>query len=92
MIAIDFTRDDCQLGRKRKTYATLQREYRCNECGGGIAMKWEDSCESYPEGWHVVCGHCGSHDFIHEAQYRQERREAREVLAGLPEKVARLLK
>jgi DNA-directed RNA polymerase subunit RPC12/RpoP len=84
MIAGDFTHDDCQLGTKRVSYARLQREYRCNDCGGRLVQRWTERCESYPAGWHVECGACGSHDFIHEREIRRQRAEADEVLDGLP--------
>lgn len=82
----DATRDDCQLGKKRISYAKLQREYRCNDCGGRVAVKW-----SVAEDWHPECGKCESRDFIHEVQLQRQKAEAAEVLDGLPaELVARL--
>ena len=50
MLATDFTRCDCQVGRKRRTYETLCREWRCNECSGRVVIKWSD------EGRHPECG------------------------------------
>jgi DNA-directed RNA polymerase subunit RPC12/RpoP len=91
-IATDFTRDDCIIGKRRLTYATLQRDYRCAECGGRLTMKWSEPCESYPQGWHVECGQCGSHDFIHERQLQRQKADAIEVLDGLPPELARALK
>ena len=83
----DATRDDCQLGRKRVTYAKLQREYRCNECDGRVVVK----PPANGEGWHPECGRCESRDFIHEVQLQRQKAEAIEVLDGLPaELVAQL--
>ena len=78
MIATDPARDDCQLGARRVTYACLVREYRCDECGGRLVIKYDD-------GWCVACGCCGSSDFIHECELQRQRADAVEVLAGLPD-------
>lgn len=79
MIAGDFTRSDCLVGRKRRTYATLQREYRCADCGGRIVVRYDDVL-----GWHPECGRCGRFDFVHEAELERQQAEAAEVLDGLP--------
>jgi len=84
--ATDFTRDDCQLGRKRVTYACLEREYRCNACSGRITTRWSEK-----EGWRPACLACGSRDFVHECEIRRQTTEAREVLDGLPEELAEVL-
>ena len=91
MIASDFTRDNCIAGKKRISYTKLQREYRCNECGSRLILKWSEACQSYPQNWHVECGSCGSHDFIHERQAQRQESEAMEVIDGLPPEVAALL-
>lgn len=83
-IARDFTRDDCELGKRRVTYAKLEREYRCGDCGGRLGMYWTDACESYPDFWHIECRRCGGHDFIHEKELQRQEWEAHEVLEGLP--------
>lgn len=88
MIATDFTRDDCQLGKKRVTYAKLQREYRCQLCDGRLGLKWN---EDYPENWHVECLACKGKDFIHEREAQRQQAEATEVLDGLPPEIAKLL-
>jgi len=80
-IACDFTRDDCELGKRRVTYAELEREYRCGDCGGRLVMRWS---LDYDECWHVECLRCKSHDFIHENEQARQEWEAREVLDGLP--------
>lgn len=68
MIATDFTRDDCLLGKKRVSYAKLKREYRCQKCGGRIVIiHWE--ADGY---WRPHCGRCASCDFIHEYEYEQQ--------------------
>jgi len=77
MKATDFTRDDCKVGNHRRTYATLQRDYRCNVCSGHLTTKWSIV-------WYIVCAACGAQDFIHEAQLTMERQEAAQVLDGLP--------
>jgi len=85
MLATDFARDDCLVGTKRRTYATLKREWCCGDCGGRIIGKWISGA------WGVACGRCGGLDFIHEAQMDRQRAEAREVLAGLPAELAEAL-
>jgi len=74
------------VGRRRIAYAELTREWRCNECGGRLVEKWHEG------GWRVQCGRCGAIDFIHEAQYKRQQYEAREVLDGLPPEIAATLK
>lgn len=86
MLATDIDRDGCTLGRKRITYATLSRDYRCNECGGRPTSKWNDD-----EGWHPECAKCGGRDFIHEYEYERQAAEAVEVLDGLPDELAAAL-
>ena len=80
MIASDFRHDDCLVGKRRRTYATLQREYRCADCGGRIVVRFDDVA-----GWHPECGRCGRFDFVHEAELERQQAEAAEVLAGLPD-------
>jgi hypothetical protein len=86
MKATNFKRNDCKVGRKRRTYNTLTREWRCNNCGGRIVERWNDK-----RGWHACCGVCGSIDFVHEMQLYREKREAEEVLEGLPPELAAVL-
>lgn len=86
MIATDFTHDDCLVGGKRRSYATLQREWRCNECGGRIGVQWAE------DGYYAACGRCKSRDFIHEYELERQQSEAAEVLAGLPADLAERLK
>ena len=83
--ATDFTRDDCQLGRKRIAYTRLERDYRCNNCGGRITTRWGEG------GWRASCLACGSCDFIHEYEALRQRQEALEVLEGLPPELAEVL-
>lgn len=83
--ASDFTRTDCLVGKKkRRTYETLQREWRCNRCGGGLNKFWSDDQEAHPDHWFVKCAHCGGVDFIHRAEWERRKAEAVEVLDGLP--------
>lgn len=91
-VAVDFTRDNCILGKRRISYDKLQREYRCSECAGRLVMKWSEACEPYPQSWHVECAACGSHDFMHERKLQQQESEALEVLEGLPPEVAALFR
>jgi len=84
--ATDFTRDNCKLGHRLITYACLERDYRCNDCGGLITTKWSEE-----EGWHPACLACGSQDFIHEYEVRRQKWEALEVLEGLPPDLAEAL-
>ena len=85
----DPTRDDCQLGGKRVTYAKLQRDYRCNECGGRIVVRPVVLVSSYI--WYPACGRCQSADFVHECELDRQKADAVEVLDGLPaDLVARL--
>lgn len=88
MIASDFARDDCQVGKKRRTYNTLCREWVCNECGGRLVLKPPD--ERVDE-QHAACGRCEGADFIHEAEKGRQAYEADEVMAGLPAKLRQLL-
>ena len=81
MKATEFGRYGCIVGERTITYATLRREWRCNECAGGIVLKFADD-------WYAECGRCGACDFIHEAQAARERHEALEVLDGLPPELA----
>ena len=86
MLATSFTRDDCQLGHKRVSYACLEREYRCNACGGRITTEWNEK-----DGWYPHCARCGGRDFIHECEIRRQVSEASEVLDGLPAELAEAL-
>lgn len=89
--AESFTRNDCIVGKKRISYLSIQRNYRCAECGGRITLKWTEMCESYPQNWHVECAGCGSHGFMHEREFQQQKADAVEVLAGLPAELAAAL-
>lgn len=80
MIATDFTRYDCLVGKKRRTYTVLERDWRCNTCGGRLTMRWG---EEYPENWSIVCLKCEGQDFVHEAQLRREHAEAKNFLEAL---------
>ena len=82
MIATDFTRHDCLVGRKRRTYDTLRRDWRCADCGGRIGVKWSE------DGYYAACGRCNSRNFVHEAELDRQEAEAAEVLAGLPAELA----
>ena len=90
MKATKFTRDDCWVGKRHRTYKELQLEYRCNDCGARLVMKWSDD-ERYPEFWHVECAGCNGTDFIHEREVQMQESEAIEVLDGLPPEMAALL-
>jgi hypothetical protein len=85
MLATDFGRNDCLVGNKRVSYEKLQREYRCNECGGKLTLKFKSS-------WCILCAACGSNDFIHEYKMQQQECDAYEVIDGLPPELAALLK
>ncbi len=91
MIATDFTRNDCLVGRKRRSYETLAREWRCSGCGGRLGVKWSNGDERYPDDWHVECLACGGVEFVHERQIERQRADAVEVLEGLPPELARQL-
>lgn len=79
MEATDFTRNDCQVGHRRISYTRLERDYRCNDCGGRITTRWSEE-----GGWRPSCLACGSCDLIHEREYQRQKQEALEVLKGLP--------
>ena len=83
MLATDFTRDDCLVGKKRRAYKTLTLEWRC-VCGGTLTEQWSDDTGQYPEHWLIQCAVCGGRDFIHEHEYARQECEAAEVLEGLP--------
>lgn len=85
MEATDFTRDDCMVGHKHISYTRLERDYRCNDCGGRITTRWSEG------GWRASCLACGSHDFIHEREAQRQHYEALEVLEGLPPEFAAAL-
>ena len=85
MRAIDFTRHDCKVGNRRITYATLTREWQCDQCGGRLVEKWN-------EGWRVECGRCGSKCFVHDNQAKRDRHRVLEVLDGLPQELVEQLK
>lgn len=85
MKAQDFGRDDCRVGKRRISYDTLTREWRCNRCGGRLVRK-------YAGCWRVECGRCGGTDFIHENEAQRQKWEAWEVLEGLPPELAAELK
>lgn len=91
MRATSFTRHDCIVGPKRRTYNTLRREWRCALCGGRLGDKWTKASETYPECWHVECLRCGSLNFIHERELERQRAEAAEVLDGLSTEFAATL-
>ena len=84
-IATNPTRDACQLGNRTITYPKLQREYRCDTCGGTITLK------PLPD-WHPECARCGGMDFVHQNQLWREKADAVEVLDGLPQEIAALLR
>jgi len=85
MEANSFARNDCQLGHKRISYIRLERDYRCNNCGGCITTRWSE------EGWYPSCLACGGRDFIHEREAQRQQWEALEVLEGLPPELATAL-
>ncbi len=92
MKATKFTRDDCQLGKRRQSYDRLTREYLCEDCGGGIVMLGSYDDPRYPDNWYVACVACdGSHNFIHQYQLQKQKSEAIEVFAGLPSEMQELL-
>jgi len=84
MIAEDFTRHGCRLGGQELSYAALQREYRCNECGGRPVVRWDEGL-----GYHAACGRCGAFNFIHQGRLERERAERVEVVHSLPPHIAR---
>lgn len=86
MIADDFARNDCQLGHRRISYTKLERDYRCNDCGGRIVTRW-----SKEMGWYPSCRSCGSQDFVHECEIQRQVAEASEVMNGLPPELAEVL-
>ena len=85
MKAIDFTRNDCRLGQRRISYARLEREYRCQDCGGRIVVFHGEA------GAYAACGICGGQGFIHEQECQRQKLEALEVLEGLPPEFATAL-
>ena len=82
MQATSFTRYDCQVGKKRRTYEALLREWKCNDCEGRLVERWSAELD-----WHAECGRCGGTDFIHEYEMAKQRAEAIEVLDGLPAEI-----
>jgi len=82
-LATDFTRDDCQMGKKRRSYAALQREWCCNVCSGGLRLQWSDDDEKHPDHWFIECGHCGGTDFIHQRELARQVDAAANVIPAL---------
>jgi len=89
--ASDFQRDDCLVGDKRRTYAALLREWRCEDCGGRLVRQFGEFISGHV-GYYVTCGRCTGQNFIHENELLRQQAEAREVLAGLPPELAEMLK
>jgi len=85
--ATDFTRNDCQLGKHRKSYDCVAREYRCGDCSGRVVMLGIYDDPRYPDNWYVACTACGSHNFIHERQAQRQRGKAARVMSTLPQDV-----
>ena len=81
--AHDFTRDDCLVGKRRRTYTTLKREYVCNVDGGRLDTQWSDDTDQYPERWFIHCVVCGGQDFIHEHEYVRQEDAAANVIPAL---------
>ena len=92
MIASDFSRDDCLLGKKRISYAKLEREYRCADCGGRLGSYYAGDDDYQPNAYAIRCAVCHGTDFIHERQWQQRKAEAAEVLDSLPPELADQLK
>ena len=84
-VAYDFRRDDCQVGGRRVTYWTLQRDWCCWEWGGSVVMQWD---EAERGNWRVECGMCKGRRFITRYKRDRMRADAREVLALLPAEIA----
>ena len=97
MRATDFSRDDCLVGKKRRSYHTLMREYRCADCGGGLSTWYTgddegDSGDDYdPNAWAICCARCQGIDFIHERKWARQKADASEVLDGLPPELRELI-
>jgi len=92
MLASDFTRDDCLVGKRRISYATLSREWRCGDCGGRLTSYYAGDPFNYDaNAWAARCILCHGVDFIHERALARQRAEAIEVLAGLPPELAATL-
>ncbi len=78
-VARDFDRHGCVVNGKRYSYATLAREWICNDCGGRLVKKFDNDRD-----W-IECGRCGSQDIIHTYEYRRQHHEAAETLDALPD-------
>jgi DNA-directed RNA polymerase subunit RPC12/RpoP len=87
MLVSECSRDDCLIGQRRISYEKLQREYRCNRCGGRLTVKWIPQFGS----WSIVCALCGGQDFIHEYEMQKQESDAIEIIAGLPPELAALV-
>jgi hypothetical protein len=79
MLATDFTRHDCLVSKRRRTYDELTREWRCGFCGARLVERWHEKSETYPKSWGVECGACETdgHDFIHEYEAARQKPQAR---------------
>ncbi len=94
-IASDFSRYDCLVGRRRRTYETLRREWVCSKCGGRLTVWYNNAhapTRTTPgQPWEMRCARCHSQDFIHQNEYDRQLDEAAEVLDGLPEELRQQL-
>jgi len=92
MRASDFSRDDCLVGKRRRSYDKLEREYVCADCGGRLGSYYAGGEDYDGECWAIHCGRCHSTRFIHERKQARQRADAAEVLDGLPPELAAQLK
>jgi len=83
----NFTAHDCQLGDARIPYETLQRDYLCSLCGGGLVVRTVDGDAALE----AVCSKCGCQDFIHHHQYERQVVEAWEIRRNLTPELRELL-
>lgn len=86
--------DGMTIRGKWVRHTTLQRDFVCGECGGGLALRaYPHEVERRTE-WRTVCVANPGHDpnsFIHKhyaaalkSQRLMEQAEARDILAHLP--------
>ena len=84
----DCTAHDCLLGGTRIPYESLQRDYVCERCGGGIVVRIDPR---HPGLLRPECSVCHDQDFIHHSTYEVQLVKAWEIRRGLPDHLKELL-
>lgn len=84
MIAHHFGRNGCGVGLKWRTYATLERWYLCNWCGGRIVHRFTQDRD------YAHCADCHSENFIPQWLFDHQVAVGPDIVKTLPEDVQAL--